>query len=204
MSRRRSPTSLPTLPASLLAINPSIRPSARALQRSRNARRGAAAKGNGGALEDQVEAELRASGMVEDVTRCDAIVHAAGERVLWREASGCDLLGVCAKGRGVAVECKSTAAPGGAVFASKAHAMVARRSRSPHVTERQREQLDAYQRVSVALLAVRFGGEVRVFPWREVSKLTSIHRDTAGAYLSVTAALESLLNDLERSPVSPA
>lgn len=206
MSRtsRRS-VSIQDLSPSLQAINPrAVAVHERGRKRAQNMKQGAAAKENGQRLEDQIAAELSGCGFIEDVTRCDAKVHATSESVLWREASGCDFLALTSQGRGIALECKSTSSSRGLVFASEHHAAVARRARAPHITPRQREQLDAYQRTSVALLVVRFGATLRVWPWRDVAKLESIGVDSPGAYLSTIEAMERLLNERDAQNVLPA
>ena len=180
---------IPPLSPALLKLNPCL--AARELRRVANAARGRSSQKNGTSFEDAVEAELLGLAFVVDVTRCNAIVHATGDEVLYREASGCDFLGLRTSGQGFAIECKSAASSRVVVYASRALALAERKPRAPHVTTRQRDQLSRYQKVAVAILAVRFAGEVRAWRWGDVAALDRITRDTPGWHPSIAAALEA-------------
>ena len=174
------------LPPSVAALNQKTL--AKLEQRKqKNAKRGRAAKSNGDSFEELFQRELEAIADVADITRCDAKVHATGEVVLFREASGCDFIGLTTSGIGFAIECKSTRAR--AVFASKQDAIAARAERAPHITQRQREQLDAYASASVALIAIRFDEVVHVYPWSRVKTLPCITRETVGWHQRVADSL---------------
>lgn len=180
------------LPPSVAALNKTTLAKLDERQQEQG-RRGRIAKKNGDSFEELVQRELLALEYVRDITRCDAKVHATGDTVLYREASGCDFIGITKGGIGFAIECKSTRAR--AVFADKQQAIATRADRAPHITQRQREQLDAYASASVALLAIRFGDVVRVYPWSRVRKLSQITRETAGWHKCIADSLAWCLNN---------
>ena len=176
------------IPPSLQKINPKV--SAQAVKRAGNVARGRASKRNGASFEDNVEWALRAMATVAHVTRCDAIVHATGDAVLYREASGCDFVGLLDDKRAFVVECKSVAQRSGCVYASRNVALAYRKPRAAHITDAQRTQLDAYLGLGVSLLAVRLAGEVRVYPWSAVKLLAQVGADTPGWVASLATAME--------------
>ena len=178
---------LPLSP-SLQKINPQV--AAQAAKRAGNAARGRASKRNGASFEDNVEWALQAMATVAHVTRCDAIVHATGDAVLYREASGCDFVGLLHDRRAFVVECKSVSQWSGLVYASRNVAVSLRKHRAAHVTDAQRTQLDAYLGLGVSLRAVRLAGEVRVYPLSKVKLLREIGADTPGWAASLATAME--------------
>lgn len=180
--------SLPALSPSLQKLNPHL--AERESRRTKNARRGRTAKARGTRFEDEVEAFLRDHPRVAHFTRCDARVHATGDEVLYREASGCDFVGLFVGGGAFAVECKSAARHGGQVFTSKAHAIARRRPRAPCVTEAQREQLDAYAAHGLAVLYVRFGALDVAFQWSAVRELAMVDNTMPGG-VSLGMAMEA-------------
>lgn len=175
---------LPSLSQSLKKLNPHLE--AREAKRATNAQRGRTAKGRGTRFEDETEAFLRSHPRIAHITRCDARVHARGDEVTYREASGCDFVGLFVGGAPFVVECKSVTRRNGQVFASKAHATAQRKSRVPFVTAEQREQLDAYATHATAILYVRFGGLDAAFPWSAVRGHATIDTSTPGG---ITLAL---------------
>lgn len=176
------------LSASLQKLNPQV--AAQAKKRAGNVARGRAGKRNGASFEDEVEAVLQAMPTVAHVTRCDAIVHATGDAVLYREASGCDFMGLFHDRRAFVVECKSVAQRSGLVYASHNVAAALRKPRAAHITDAQRTQLDAYLGLGVSLLALRLAGEVQVYPWSAVKLLRQIGADTPGWVASLATAME--------------
>lgn len=178
---------LPALSPSLQKLNPHL--AERESKRAKNAQRGRSAKARGTRFEDEVEAFLRDHPRVAHFTRCDARVHATGDEVLYREASGCDFVGLFVGGVAFVVECKSVARHGGQVFATKSHAIAQRRPRAPIVTEAQREQLTAYAIHGLAILYVRFGALNAAFPWSAVCGLPAVDSATPGG-VSLGMAME--------------
>ncbi len=155
---------LDTLPKSARARNPQLaKVASKSASHTKSAK---TAQKRGASFEDDVEAALKSlvrEGVVADYTRNDARKKERGGKVIARIANGCDFTGVLARGcRGFAIECKS----GAVVYPSPEHAAIAKRSRAPAITRRQREQLDAYRRAGgVALLAVRSDGIPCLLPW---------------------------------------
>lgn len=201
MSRRFDPSSLP---ASVRARNPHLVGANREPTDARGQRAGASAKAGGDSWEHEVAgalAALTASGAVAHHLRHDAKKIERAERVVGRVPAACDFAGVLASARAFCVECKS--AKSGAVYASRAHALAARRSRAPAFTDEQRAQLDAYERVGApALVAVRLGDARFLARWRDVSGAASLDAAALAAWpwRGGRALAEALAVGREESP----
>lgn len=173
---------------SILAINPGLAPSPVASAAATSARSGASWES---VVEDALRA-LVAARVVAHYQKHDARKIERKSQVVGRVPGACDFSGVLVAGAvGFCIECKS----GVAVYATRAHAVHARRPRAPAFTDEQREQLAAYERVGApALVAARVGGLGVLIPWRDVASAEVIDASIIAGRAAVdVASLRRLL-----------